>query len=321
MKVTVIIPFAKDNPYLRECLRALEPFINKGTEVILLPDGDMQDMPPRVRIIPTGSVGPSVKRDRGAKAATGEILAFLDDDAYPDASWLDEVPTLFADPDVGGVGGPAVTPPGDGFWAKSSGLVYESPLGGGPYAFRYKPGPTRRVDDFPTCNLLVRAADFKTCGGFDTAFWPGEDTKLCLELVHTLGRKMIYHPRVLVYHHRRALVPGHFRQVTRYALHRGYFAKRFPKTSLRFSYFLPTFFTAGLLGLPVLAFFSIPMAGFLAVLAWVGSAGLSLLSALWVTRNPLQIIVVAVATIATHLAYGIYFVAGLLAPRLEEESK
>ena len=122
MKTSVIIPFVRDNPYLRECLKALEPFMKNGTEVILPPDGDMQDVPPGVRIIPTGSVGPSVKRDRGAEAATGEILAFLDDDAYPDPSWLDEVPTLFADPEVGGVGGPAVTPPGDGFWAKSSSL-------------------------------------------------------------------------------------------------------------------------------------------------------------------------------------------------------
>ncbi len=41
-----------------------------------------------ITIIPTGPVGPPLKRDIGAKKAKGEIIAFIDDDAYPRKDWL-----------------------------------------------------------------------------------------------------------------------------------------------------------------------------------------------------------------------------------------
>ena len=42
----------------------------------------------------------------GTEAAGGDVVAFLDDDAVPRASWLAELRQGFVDPTVGGVGGP-----------------------------------------------------------------------------------------------------------------------------------------------------------------------------------------------------------------------
>jgi hypothetical protein len=130
--------------------------------------------------------------------------------------------------------------------------------------------------------------------------------------------KILYAPEVLVYHHRRPLFRPHLRQVRSYALHRGYFAKRFPETSLRLSYFLPTLLVAGVTGGGVIALVFPPLrpfylAGlFVYLIAVISSATVS-------SRHPLLTPLVAGGIIATHLVYGIWFVAGLLASKLSEE--
>src|SRR5262249_11500155 len=112
--------------------------------------------------------------------------------------------------------------------------------GGSPE--RYVPmGEVREVQDWPSVNLMVRRADFVSVGGFNCAYWPGEDTKLCLQLVKT-GEKILYNPCLIVWHHRRAGLGAHLKQVGAYGLHRGYFAKHFPETSFKFGYFVPSLF-------------------------------------------------------------------------------
>jgi glycosyltransferase involved in cell wall biosynthesis len=66
-----------------------------------------------ISIIPTGPLKPSDKRDIALKHAKGQILAFLDDDAYPVKEWLKAALVNFSDPEVAAVGGPAVTPLND----------------------------------------------------------------------------------------------------------------------------------------------------------------------------------------------------------------
>ena len=316
-KVSVIIPLKADNAYIRETLDHLRRVDYPDFEVLVLPDEPV-DWGDGVRVVPTGPVGPAAKRDLALDHATGDILAFLDDDAYPTRDWLAYAVRHFDDPSVAAVGGPAVTPEPDSPMQKASGHVYASLLGGGNYAYRYVAQSPREVDDYPTCNLLVRRVDFEAVGGFDTRFWPGEDTKLCLDLTQRLGKKIVYAPGAVVYHHRRALFGPHLRQVRSYALHRGYFAKRFPETSLRLSYFLPTLLVLGLVGgalLSVLLPALLPLYGVgvgLYLVAALVSAALTSRSLVWTP-------VVAAGIVATHVVYGIWFPIGLLTPMLSEE--
>lgn len=324
--VTVIIPLKAPNSYLWETLDHLEQVDYPILEIVALPDQLSEACAwagrRRVSFVPTGPVGPGLKRDIGAKYASGEILAFLDDDTFPTRDWLRGAVSHFADPSIGAVGGPAMTPPSDSPLQQASGLVYQSRLGGGNYAYRYTPLERCDVDDYPTCNLMVRRSAFEQAGGFDTAFWPGEDTKLCLALVRGLGLRIVYEPEAIVYHHRRPLFNGHLRQVRSYALHRGYFVKRFPETSLRLSYFLPSILVAGLLGGMLLAALWKPFRGWFG-LGIGGYVGASTASAAVTSkksgRAALMPLVVA-GIIATHVVYGIWFVVGLLAPKLREES-
>jgi len=285
-------------------------------EIIILPDYSLQmNLDERVRLIPTGEVTPPRKRDIGIRQSKGDIIAFLDDDAYPRKDWLKNAVENFKDESVAAVGGPAVTPDSDSLMQKASGLVYSSALVSAGFTYRYIPKKKMEVEDYPSCNLIVRKSVLKALGGFNTNFWPGEDTKLCLD-IRLMGKKIIYDPGVLVFHHRRSLILPHLKQVANYGLHRGYFVKRYPRTSLKFSYFLPSLF--------VLSVFSGAV-----VSSYWGPLEIIYLSCLLVyiflvfvngiSKGLVLFPLVFIGVILTHITYGLYFLKGLTLKRLKEE--
>ncbi len=312
-KISVVIPVKEFNRNLDECIKHCLELDYPDCEIIVLPDFSIETLY-NVRVVPTGAKGPSEKRNIGIEETTGEIVAFLDDDAFPSKDWLRNAVRNFNDEEIGAVGGPAVTPENDWLKEKASGTIYSSLLGGGVYRYRYIPQKRRFVDDFPSCNFIVRKSILKEAGGFRTKFWPGEDTALCLEITKKLGKRIVYDPDVLIYHHRRKLFIPHLKQVCSYALHRGYFAKRFPQTSLRVSYFLPTFFVFGLFfgwltGLIHPLFYKVYLISIFVYLSMALLTGLK-------NKSPLYIFS---GLILTHLCYGIWFIKGLLSGRLKEE--
>ncbi|RQW79083.1 MAG: glycosyltransferase [Methanothrix sp.] len=313
--VSIVVPLKAPNKNLEECLEHCLKLDYSDYEILVLPDGPSSLNWPKTRVIPSGAVGPSEKRDLALKYARGEIIAFIDDDAYPAKDWLKNASKYFDDPEVAAVGGPAVTPDNDGFMQKASGYVLSSFMGGGSYTFRYIPGEVREVDDYPTCNLLVRKSIMQKVGGFDNKFWPGEDTILCLEITKREGKKIIYAPDVLVYHHRRTLFKQHLRQIWSYAVHRGFFVKKFPETSLRLSYFLPSIFVVGLVaGLLLSLKFETIRFIYLSILAVYVLAALATGIK---TKDAMMAVTVAAGIALTHIYYGTGFILGLLKRDLE----
>jgi cellulose synthase/poly-beta-1,6-N-acetylglucosamine synthase-like glycosyltransferase len=234
----------------------------------------------------------------------------LDDDSYPSSNWLKNASKLFT-PDIAAVCGPCLTPPNDNLFQKASGLVWSSYLGsGGAGNYRNNISSPRFVDDYPTVNLIVKKSSFTAVGGFNTHHWPGEDTILCLNLVYKLHQKIYYHPSVVVYHHRRSVIVPHLQQITRYALHRGNFARIYPKTSLKIGYFMPSLFFVYLLTLPFLKIF-FPLYLYLLLLI------ITLLIFL-INKNKLLTSILAIATIPlTHIYYGILFIIGFFSKNLD----
>ncbi len=119
----------------------------------------------------------SMSRNLGASAATGEILAFLDDDEIPWPTWLhDLVAGLKSDDSLGAVGGAVYGPNGrDLDWLYCSADLYGT-------AHLSTVGPThmvpldlddparQRIQYFPGGNNAFRRAAFDAVGGFDEGY-------------------------------------------------------------------------------------------------------------------------------------------------------
>ncbi len=294
---SIIIPVRTETPYLRETIKHLSRQSFTSFEILVITD----------KI--SGPVSPAIKRNLGAKKAKGKYLAFLDDDSYPSPDWLKNARHIFK-PSLAAVCGPCLTPPHDSVLQQASGLVWSSYLGsGGAGTYRNLVSPARFVDDYPSVNLIVRKSDFVKVKGFNTHHWPGEDTILCHDLVYQLHKKIYYHPSVIVYHHRRKVILPHLQQITRYAKHRGNFAKLYPKTSRRIGYFIPSIFFLYILTLPFTKFYPFL---FLYLLLLIVTFISFLLK-----KNKLSISILAVITIpCTHLYYGIMFITGFLSKNL-----
>lgn len=315
--VSIVIACPGDSWMLQECLEGIAAQTYRKHEVIVLPDGgDMRrptsDMP--LRVIPTGKVRPAEKRNLGIKEAKGEIVAFIDDDAYPDAHWLEYAVKYFGDATIGGVGGPGVTPPNDPYLAQVGGRVYDSRLVSGNYRYRYKAGGVRRdVDDYPSCNLFVRKDLLDSFGGYRTDFWPGEDTLLCKDIVDR-AKRIVYDPWVIVNHHRRKLFGAHLRQLGRYAFHRGYFCKRYPSNSLHLSYFIPSAFVVYNALLTLSCYVPMPTAWRVACGAPLGLY-LLLVACSTFSFNPMTWLLTLLGVVASHVCYGVQFILGLSAKK------
>ncbi|MCJ7793097.1 MAG: glycosyltransferase [Candidatus Marinimicrobia bacterium] len=322
-QVSIIIPTKKiSDDFRQETLSAILNQSYQNFEIILLPDKKTKEKFPQTKIIPTyPRTGPADKRDLGVKKARGEILAFLDGDSYPAKNWLKQAMKIFQESQiVAGVAGPALTPPTDNLCQKASGYVWSTWLGsGGAGTYRCAISQKKEVDDYPTVNLLVRKKDFLAVGGFDSHFWPGEDTKLCLDLTKKLKKKIIYHPQVLVYHHRREVFGPHLKQISRYAIHRGHFARVLPETSFRLGYLFPTLFALGLVfGLGLSFFHPVFLFIYFSVLGIYFFALLFTAIQVYQKEKSLSLALLVMPSIfVTHVVYGFLFIKGFFSPKLK----
>jgi mycofactocin glycosyltransferase len=210
--VSVIIP-VKDRPIdLRNCLESLARLDYPGEllEIIVVDDGSTDSTPDvavelGARLVVSGTVGggPAAARNKGAAAASGEILAFIDSDCAAAPQWLQELLPVFAEAKVAAVGGWV-----DGMHHGSSLDRYEAVMSSLNLGRREMIGGAGG-DTFylPSCNLLVRKAAFAAAGGFRAELQVGEDVDLTWRL-RDAGWKIQYLPRGTVYHaHRSRLWP------------------------------------------------------------------------------------------------------------------
>ena len=272
LTISVIIPCKLKTDLCPELLPALIKQSVKPLEILIITD----------KLFPGD---PATKRDWGAKKSVGSVLTFIDSDAYPDKNWLKNAIKYLKPKNIAAVCGPSLTPPSDSARQKISGLVWSTKIGSGPYTYRNRQASACFVDDYPSFNLLVKKKDFLAVNGFNTQFWPGEDTKLCHDLVYQLKKQILYHPDIVVYHHRRPIFTPHLQQISRYGFQRGRFVRLFPRTSLRPAYFLP-------LLLPLI----FPLY-FLALI---------------ITAVYYHSLLLAPAIFLTHLVYALFFLKGLL---------
>ena len=211
---------------LDECLRHTCDLDYPSLEVIVVDDGSADDTAeiarrhPRVRLVEIDHGGLSVARNVGYRAATGDLVAYLDSDAYPTPEWPYYLALAMEDPAVGAAGGPNVPPHNDPLGAQK---VAQAP--GGPV---HVLTADDRAEHVPGCNLVVRRQVLEELGAFDPAYvTAGDDVDLCWRILDH-GWQIGFHPAALVWHHRRDGLAAYLRQQAGYGRAEALVAARHP---------------------------------------------------------------------------------------------
>ena len=159
----------------------------------------------RVRVLANSDrQGLSGARNTGVIAASGDVVAFLDDDAQAAPSWIETLLGHYRDPAVVGVGGSAepVWPDRRPNWlpAEFDWVVGCSYLG--------QPTEVAPVRNFIGCNMSLRRNAFEAVGGFSHGIGRVgrtplgcEETELCIRAHQQLsGVQLRYDPAMAVRH-------------------------------------------------------------------------------------------------------------------------
>jgi glycosyltransferase involved in cell wall biosynthesis/GT2 family glycosyltransferase len=186
--LSVVVASRNRPALLARLLEALGPQLEElagRAELIVVDDGST---PPyahsavgAARLVRTGGLGPARARNRGAREARGEVVAFTDDDVVVEPGWVAAIlDRLAAEPAAAGVSGDTSSPP-------------------------YNPLYEHSVEDrvgrsFLTCNVAYRRAALEAVGGFDERFSHAhEDWDLGQRIEATVGA-VLFEPAMRVVH-------------------------------------------------------------------------------------------------------------------------
>ena len=151
------------------------------------------------------NAGPSVARNRGAACATGEFLAFTDDDCTPAPDWLRQLGARFDATPQHLIGGRVINALTENLYSTASHVILD-------VAYEYYDPRVGRGHFFPTSNFALAAEQFRAMGGFDER-WPlaaAEDREFCYRWLQR-NLPMTYAPNAKVYHRHRLTLNSYCR--------------------------------------------------------------------------------------------------------------
>jgi len=225
-KMSVVVCSYNGSRTIADCLDGLQNLDYPTFEVIVVDDGST-DATPQIaseygaRVIRTANQGLGAARNEGMRAATGEIVAYIDDDARPDPHWLTYLANMYLQTDFVAIGGPNVAPQEDGRIAEA---VAHAP--GGPVHVLVT---DTVADHLPGCNLTIRRAALEAIGGFDTRYSAaGDDVDVCWRLQEN-GGKLGFHPGAMVWHHRRNSAKAYWKQQRDYGRAEALLEEKWPE--------------------------------------------------------------------------------------------
>lgn len=197
VKISIIIPALNEEKMIGRCLESLTKlvFARDRFEVLVIDNGsrdrtlaiaDSFKDRLNLKVLQQAGVRISALRNLGARAATGDILAFLDADCLAPADWLDQMLVL-APANGAGVLGAHYLLPEDSSWV-------------GRTWHRYQEAPkSGEVSHVPAGDLIMRREDFLKLGGFDETIQTNEDYELC-ERARKAGMDVRAFPQIGVIH-------------------------------------------------------------------------------------------------------------------------
>jgi GT2 family glycosyltransferase/glycosyltransferase involved in cell wall biosynthesis len=213
VEVSIIIPVYNQVEYTLACLAAVqEHSAAVPCEVIVVDDCSTDSTEKCISALPgvtylknASNQGFIFSCNRGAAAARGKYLAFLNNDAMVRRDWLESLLQTFEfEPQAGLVGSKLVYP--DGRLQEAGGIIWRDGSGWNRGKFQDAAKPEynhlREVHYCSAASLMIPKALFDRVGGFDSKYAPAyyEDTDLAFKVAQA-GRKILYQPLSVVIHY------------------------------------------------------------------------------------------------------------------------
>jgi GT2 family glycosyltransferase len=207
--VTVVVITLNRPECLRRCMMALDVQTVAPSQVIVVDASHdqrsrrvMQRFPSVLYLAEPALFGRiPASRNRALLEAVGDIIAFLDDDAYAHPDWLRKLLAAYDGPNIGAVGGRALNGQRGEETAASVGVIERNGFLTGNFAC--DPGEIVEVDHVIGCNMSFRREVMERLGGFrnDYGGISGlcEDSDFCLR-VKALGYRLRFQPAACVDH-------------------------------------------------------------------------------------------------------------------------
>ncbi len=213
-RISVVVCTHNGAEVLPDCLAACLALDYPDLEVLVIDDGSTDNTAAvvarfqEVRYLRQEHGGLSVARNHGARQATGDLIAYTDDDCQPDRDWLFWIARAFHDPQTGAAGGPNLPPAPTG--------IQEAIVAAAPGAPSHVLTGDLQAEHLPGCNLVLRRTALEAIGGFLPQFVAaGDDVDLCWRLLDN-GWQLAFAPAAFVWHRRRTSVLRYLRQQSGY---------------------------------------------------------------------------------------------------------
>jgi len=176
---------------------------------------------PRIIHLPASfrSGDSSEKKNAGWKAASSDIVAFIDDDVVVGKNWPEAVLKPFADDQVGLMSGPGLVPADVPLMARLAGWTLASRAAGYVQERYLADGSAPKKVTWSRligCNMAYRRGILEEINGFDPKFWPGEEMLAAYIATARKGYTLVFQPEAVLYHYPRASYFGFLRQMSGY---------------------------------------------------------------------------------------------------------
>jgi glycosyltransferase involved in cell wall biosynthesis len=198
--ISVIIPHLNQPNGLESCLASLElQTLGRSNFEVVVVDNGSASLPknvisryPQTVFLQERAPGPGLARNRGADAASGDLLAFIDADCRAHPDWLRSALHAFqTSPKQTILGGDVQ------IWRKSKTVITALEAYESVFAYRFK----LYIEEHGfsgTGNLVVRCADFKIIGPF-RGIEVAEDIDWG-QRARAAGYTFVYVPEMIVFH-------------------------------------------------------------------------------------------------------------------------